>query len=61
MTNCYVYSEDKIRRAAERALELYRKGATSGEAIGTADAEFLNCPRDFDEMCVIFYRSIGRM
>ena len=61
MTNCYVYSEDRIRWAAERALELYRKGATSGEAIGTADAEFLDCPRDFNEMCDAFYRSIGRM
>ena len=66
---------NRIRRATERAVDLYRSstvltkeqhrelygsGSGSGEAIGTADAEFLNCPREFDLMCVRFYRAIGR-
>ena len=57
----------KIRKATERAVQLYRRGGPiygggsgSGEALGTADAEFLNCPRDFDVMCVRFNRAIGR-
>ena len=66
---------NKIRRATERAVDLYRSsmvltkeqhralyhgGSGSAEALGTADAEFLNCPRDFDVMCVCFNRAIGR-
>lgn len=66
---------NRIRRATERAVDLYRSstvltkeqhrelyhgGSGSGKAIGTADAEFLNCPRDFDVMCVRFNRAIGR-
>lgn len=57
---------NKINKAVERAVELYRKGGPyesgsgSGEAIGIADAEFLNCPRDFDVAFVRFYRAIGR-
>lgn len=65
-----------IRKATERAVDLYRSsmvltkeqhrelygcGSGSAEAIGIADAEFLSCPRDFDVMCVRFYRAIGRM
>ena len=66
---------NRIRRATERAVDLYRSstilteeqhralyhgGSGSGAAIGIADAEFISCPREFDLMCVRFYRAIGR-
>ena len=65
-----------IRKATERAVDLYRSSTVlteeqhrelyshvrpSGYALGIAGLKFLSCPRDFDVMCVRFYRAIGRM
>ena len=66
---------NRIRRATERAVDLCRSSTVltkeqhrelyghvrpSGYALGIADGEFLSCPREFDLMCVRFYRAIGR-